>query len=60
MWADFRMGMGHLTGWDKVAVVTDVTWLAHAMQFFGFMMPMEVKLFPLAQAGEAKTWISAS
>ncbi|MFH3481182.1 SpoIIAA family protein [Xanthobacter variabilis] len=60
MWADFRMGMAHLTGWDKVAVVTDVAWLRQATEFFRFMMPAEVKVFALADAEVAKDWIRAA
>lgn len=59
MWADFKMGMGHITSWDKVAVVTDVPWLRYATDFFRFMMPAEVKVFGLADAEAAKTWVSA-
>lgn len=60
MWADFKMGMGHIASWDKVAVVTDVAWLQHAADFFRFMMPSEVKVFALAEAEAAKAWIRAA
>lgn len=60
MWADFRVGMGHITGWEKIAVVTDVAWLRHATDFFRFMMPAEVKVFALAEADAAKAWISTT
>ena len=59
MWEDFKLGMGHITGWEKVALVTDVAWMKHMMDFFGFMMPAEMKTFGLAQAQEAKEWIEA-
>lgn len=60
MWADFKMGIGHLTGWERVAVVTDIAWLRHSVQFFSFMMPVEVKLFALDEAAEAKAWVSGA
>ncbi|MCS0503689.1 STAS/SEC14 domain-containing protein [Ancylobacter mangrovi] len=59
MWADLRLGMGHITGWDKVAVVTDIPWLRHATEFFRFMMPAEARVFGLTEADAARTWISA-
>ena len=30
MLEDFKIGMQHLTRWERVAVVTDVPWIAHA------------------------------
>lgn len=60
MWADFKMGMGHIASWDKIAVVTDVDWLRLATEAFRFMMPAEVKVFTLAEADAAKAWICAT
>lgn len=59
MWEDFSVGMKHLTHWDRVAVVTDVPWIAQAMGFFRFMMPIEIKAFPTGEARAAKAWIAA-
>ncbi|MGD9544943.1 MAG: STAS/SEC14 domain-containing protein [Methylocystis sp.] len=59
MWQDFRVGMEHLTAWERVALVTDVEWIRHTMQLFSFLMPGETKSFSLAQAGEARAWIAA-
>lgn len=51
---------GHLTGWDRIAIVTDVDWIAHTMQFFGFLMPGDVRVFPVAAREAARDWIVAS
>ena len=59
MWTDFKVGMEHLTRWERIAVVTDVDWIKYTMQFFSFMMPGATRVFPLAQAGEARAWIVA-
>ena len=59
VWEDFRVGVEHLTRWERVAVVTDVDWIRHTMQFFSFMMPGEMKTFPLDQAAQARQWIVA-
>jgi hypothetical protein len=37
---------GHLTRWERIALVSDVEWIPAAM-----------KTFPLSQAAEARTWI---
>ena len=59
MWADFKVGMEHLTRWERIALVTDIDWIKYTMQFFSFMMPGATKLFPLSQAAEARAWIVA-
>ncbi len=59
MWADFKVGMEHLTRWERMAVVTDIDWIKNTMQFFSFMMPGEMKTFPRAEAAQARAWITA-
>ena len=58
MWDDAKVGMKHLTHFEKIAVVTDDTWMIRATKAFGFMIPGEVRLFSNAELAEAKTWIS--
>jgi hypothetical protein len=60
VWTDFRVGMEHFTRWERMAVVTDVDWIKHTMQFFSFMMPGQMKIFPTSEAAEARAWIAAS
>jgi hypothetical protein len=59
MWADARIGFGHLADWERFAVVTDVDWVKHAINFFHFLVPGEVRLFPSSEAAEARRWIAA-
>jgi hypothetical protein len=58
-WEDLKVGMEHLSRWDRAAVVTDVEWIGTTMKVFGFMLPIEIKLFPLSQVAEARGWILA-
>ena len=60
MWEDFKVGMEHLTRWERMAVVTDVDWIKHTMRFFSFMMPGEMKAFPRSEAAQARAWVTAS
>ena len=60
MWQDFKVGMEHLTRWERMAVVTDVDWIKHTMRFFSFMMPGEMKAFPRSEAAKARAWVTAS
>jgi hypothetical protein len=57
-WEDFKLGVGHLTRWEKVAVVTDVEWIRHAVNAFRFLMPGEIRVFPDSQRAEARAWVA--
>jgi len=58
VWTDFKVGMEHLTRWERIAVVTDVEWIKHTINFFSFLMPGEVRFFPLSEAVRAREWIA--
>jgi hypothetical protein len=60
VWEDFKLGIEHLTRWERVAVVTDVPWIRLAVNFFRFLVPGDVKVFAAAQASEARRWIAAA
>lgn len=57
MWEDFKVGMEHLTRWERIAVVTDVEWIKHTVRFFAFLMPAKTKLFSRSEAAQAREWI---
>jgi len=52
------LGAGHLSSWEKTALVTDQDWVTRAVHLFGWLAPGEVRLFPLAQVEEAKVWLA--
>ncbi len=56
---DFKLGMQHLARWERIAVVTDVQWIAHAVSLFGFLMPGAMKVFSTKDANQARSWIVA-
>jgi SpoIIAA-like len=60
MWEDFKVGVEHLTRWERVAVVTDIEWIRQATRLFGFMIPGAIKSFPISGADEARAWITAA
>lgn len=57
-WKDFRIGVGHFSQWERMAVVTDVEWIRLAMRTFGFLMPGQLRVFPTGQAAEARDWVA--
>src|SRR5690349_5944218 len=44
--------------WRKMALVTDVGWVATAMRAFAWMTPGEVRVFGLAELEKAKAWVA--
>lgn len=57
IWDDAKVGLGALSHWERVAVVTDIDWIGKATKLFAFLMPFAVRVFPLADAGKAREWI---
>ena len=57
-WEDFKVGMEHISRWQRVAVVTDVDWIKHTMQIFSFLLPGDMRVFPTADTDEARSWIA--
>jgi SpoIIAA-like len=56
--ADFGLGLGHLSAWERMAIVSDEGWLSHLMAVFGWMVPGELKLFGLDEMDAAKAWLA--
>ena len=57
VWKDFKIGMEHITRWERMAVVTDVDWIKHTMRFFSFLMPGEMRTFARSESEQARAWI---
>lgn len=58
MWDDTKLGLRHLGGWDRMAVVSDVEWLRAAIKIFGLAIPGQVRVFHNRELAEATRWIS--
>lgn len=59
VWKDIRLGVEHLSRWERIAVVTDVGWIRNTFAAFAFLIPGETEIFPLADAEKARAWIAA-
>ncbi len=57
MFDDAKLGIRHLTEFEKIAVVTDADWISRAVQFFSFFIPCPVKIFGNNDMSEAKSWL---
>lgn len=60
MWEDAVFGVSHPLHWERVALVTDVDWMAHLAGAFGWLVPGKFKTFPVDELEAAKVWTAAS
>jgi hypothetical protein len=62
LWADtklgFDLGVRNRDAWVRSAIVTDIDWMARATKLFAWMIPGEVRVFPLPELEQAKSWIA--
>jgi hypothetical protein len=59
MWEDAKVGMRHLRAFEKVAVVSDTTWVQGAVRSFAWLIPCPVRIFPVAEREAALAWVAA-
>ena len=57
-WEDLKIGIEHLSRWERAAVVMDVAWIRHAVDAFRFLMPGDPRVFTIGHACEAREWIA--
>ena len=59
MWDDAKLGMKHMTKFDRIAFVTNKDWLKNSVKMFGFLIPCEVQTYGMAGYDDAAQWIQA-
>jgi hypothetical protein len=63
LWEDMKFGFGsgltHLSAWERMALVSDAAWVRHAITLMGWLVPGEVRVFPLAELADATSWLAA-
>jgi hypothetical protein len=57
LWDDAKVGFHHLTDFERVAVVSDVTWIVTMIRGIGLTLPGEVRTFANQQLDQAMDWI---
>lgn len=58
MWDDAKVGIRHITAFEKIAVVSDIEWIHAAVNVFAFLIPCPARVFGTAELNEAKHWVS--
>jgi SpoIIAA-like len=54
VWEDFRIGVEHWMPWERVAVVTDITWIAHIVKTLRALMPFQIRVYQLSKKDAAR------
>ena len=54
---DTKIGIKHLSVWDKIAMVSDHEMMNAMVRFFGHLIPCEVRIFKNAEIEDAKKWL---
>ena len=60
MTADTGFRARFATSFDRVAVVSDESWMRPAMRALSFLLPGKAKAFPVAELADAKAWLAES
>jgi hypothetical protein len=58
IWDDAKIGVHHLTAFEKIAVVTNVSWIREAVRLFGVFVPCPVRVFSIENLPVAVAWIN--
>lgn len=59
LWDDAVVGLKNRKAFERVAIVTEVPWVAEAVKVLGVLVPCPVKVFGNDEADQAKDWVAA-
>jgi hypothetical protein len=59
-WEDLDIAPLRLQPWERVALVTDVSWVRQTVKALRFLIPAEVRVFPTFHADEGRDWVTAA
>jgi hypothetical protein len=60
MWDDTKLGLKHWSGFERIAMVTEVNWIRTGVKAMAFMLPCPVQIFDLDDLEAAKRWLTES
>jgi SpoIIAA-like len=58
-WDDLDLGLEHASCCERVAIVTDISWVRLTVKALRFLIPSKIRVFPTIQAEEGRAWIAA-
>ncbi len=56
VWSDARVGLMHLSDFERIAVVSDIDWIRHGVRAFAPLIPGDVHVFGNDELESAKVW----
>jgi hypothetical protein len=59
VWQDFKLGVKTFNAYERMAIATDHAWVRRSVKAFGWLIPGDVRVFPLGELEGARTWISS-
>ena len=57
---DAKIGMKHLSAWEKIALVSNHEMINTFAKFFGYMMSCELRIYKNSELEDAKKWVSSN
>ncbi|MFW2405386.1 MAG: STAS/SEC14 domain-containing protein [Gammaproteobacteria bacterium] len=57
LWEDAKIGLHHLDGFERIAVVTDVAWIRKLVEGIGGSLTGSTRTFSLDEIETARAWI---
>jgi SpoIIAA-like len=58
-WDDLDLGLEHASCCERVAIVTDISWVKLTVKAIRFLIPSEIRVFTTIQTEEGRAWIRA-
>jgi hypothetical protein len=58
-WDDLDLGLEHAACCERVAIVTDISWVRSTVKAVRFLIPSKIRVFPTILADEGRAWITA-
>lgn len=55
-----KVSFEHFSKWNRMAIVTDETWVQKAYEVLSGLVPGEIRSFSLSEYEAAKKWVSES
>jgi len=57
VWEDFRIGREYWMQLERVAVLTDVTWITHVVNALRVLMPFQMRVYQLSERNRVRVWL---
>jgi hypothetical protein len=57
---EMKFAARHATAYERVAIVSDESWLRPALRMLSVLVPGQLRGFPVAQLQSAKAWIAGA